>query len=299
MSATETISRRGFFNTFSPLIETKKTTSKPLSIRANLTPYSPSSSKPWNKQRAAHLLRRTGMGATKQAVDQLLSQNPVSAVNQMVDAAAAAPLPTPPSWADGPIDRNANNNQIFETKLLWFEEMRASPLRERMAFFWHNHFVTQGSSYKQAVYMYHYLTTLRTHALGNLKDFTYDIGLTPAMLIYLDGVKNKDSGPNENWARELCELFTMGIYNELGQPNYSQSDIAELARAFTGIRIDEQTLNVYLEDKQFDNGTKSFFGQSGNFGYDEAIDIIFQARASSIAHHVSGPNLPVLCSRRS
>lgn len=293
MSATETISRRGFLNKFAPRIETKKNTSQTVPISANLTaanltPYSPSPAKPWNKQRAAHLLRRTGMGAPKQAVDQLLSQDPVAAVNQMIDQAIAAPLPTPPPWADGPIDRNSNNNQIFETKLGWFEEMRSGGLRERMAFFWHNHFVTQGSTYKQAVYMYQYLTILRTHSFGNLKTFTYDIGLSPAMLYFLDGIKNKDSGPNENYARELCELFTMGIFNENGERNYTQADIEGMSRALTGLRVNEQTLETFLDDRLFDNGTKSFFGHTGNLGYDDVVDIIFQERASSIAHHVAG-----------
>ena len=288
MSATETISRRGFFSKFTPLVEDQFKPVQPLSISANLAPYSPSQAKPWDKKRAAHLLRRTGMGAPKQAVDQLLSQDPVAAVNQLIDEAIAAPLPVAPPWADQPVDKVANNGQKFETQIHWFDQMRISPFRERMAFFWSNHFVTASSSYKQAVYMYQYLTLLRTQALGNFRTFTYDVGLTAAMLHFLDGVKSKDSGPNENFARELCELFTMGIFNENGQPNYAQTDIEEMARALTGIRVDDATHEAYVEDKLFDKGVKSFFGHTGNFGYDDVIDIIFQERSPSIAYHVSG-----------
>jgi len=287
MSATETISRRGFFNKFTPLIEDQSTTFRPLSISANLAPYSPSSAKPWNRQRAAHLLRRTGMGAHKEAVDQLLSQDPVAAVNQLIDEAIAEPLPPRPPWADQPIDKAANNSQKFETQIHWFDQMRITSFRERMAFFWSNHLVAASSGYKQAVYMYEYLTLLRTHALGNFQSFVYDIGLSAAMLHFLDGIKNKDSGPNENYARELCELFTMGIFNEFGEPNYVQNDIAEMARALTGIRYDDNALTAYVEDKLFDKGVKSFFGHTGNFGYDDVVSIIFQERPSAIAHHVS------------
>ena len=288
MSATETISRRGFFSKFTPLVEDYSNISHPLSISANLVPYSPSQSKPWNKQRAAHLLRRTGMGAPKQAVDQLLSQDPVAAVNQLIDEAIAEPLPPTPPWANQPVDKVSNNSQKFETQIHWFDQMRITSFRERMAFFWSNHLVAASSGYKQAVYMYQYLTLLRTHALGNFKTFIYDIGLSAAMLHFLDGVKNKDSGPNENYARELCELFTMGIYNEFGELNYSQTDIAEMARALTGIRVDDNTHAAYVEEKLYDKGVKTFFGHSGNYGYDDVIEIIFQERASAIAHHVSG-----------
>ena len=287
MSATETISRRGFFSKFTPLVEDQYKPIQPLSISASLAPYSPSQAKPWNRQRAAHLLRRTGMGAPKEAIDQLLSQDPVTAVNQMIDEAIAAPLPPAPPWANQPIDKIANNSQKFETQIHWFDQMRITPFRERMAFFWSNHLVAASSGYKQAVYMYQYLTLLRTHALGNFKSFVYDIGLSAAMLHFLDGNKNKDSGPNENYARELCELFTMGIYNEFGEPNYTQSDIAEMARALTGIRVNDNDHSAYVEEKLFDKGVKTFFGHSGNFGYDDVVDIIFQERASSIAHHVS------------
>jgi uncharacterized protein (DUF1800 family) len=146
--------------------------------------------------------------------------------------------------------------------------------------------VTSAKAYNLSSYQFQYLDTLRKHALGNFKDFTHEIGLIPAMLIYLDSIKNKDAGPNENYARELLELFTMGIFNQNGQENYTQNDISELARAFTGLRIDEATLGYYVDDKRYDFGTKTIFGRTGQFGYDDAINIIFEERTAEIAYHV-------------
>lgn len=285
MGTTEQISRRGFFTKLAPRPEQERQPVATLKVKAGLEPYNPSNQKPWNAKRAAHLLRRTSIGVTKPEIDQVLSLDPVTAANQIVDTAINTPRPAPPSWYP-----NGSNDGTYKKEVIfgWFEEMRTSGLREKMAFFWSNHFVAAAKAYNLSSYMFQYLDVLRKHALGNFKDFTHEIGITPAMLIYLDSIKNKDAGPNENYARELLELFTMGILNQNGEENYTQNDIAELARCFTGLRINESTLSYYVDDKRYDFGTKTIFGQTGQFGYDEAIDIIFEERTSAIAHHVCG-----------
>ncbi len=286
MGTTEQISRRGFLTTMAPRPEQKAPVFTAMNVKAGLDPFIPSTQKPWDQKRAAHLLRRTSIGVTKAEINQALTQDPVALANQIVDTAIGAPKPSPPSWY--PNGGSNDGNQKKEVIFGWNGEMRKRGLREKMSFFWSNHFVTAAKAYNLSSYMYQYLDVLRTHALGNFKTFTYEMGLTPAMLIYLDSIKNKDAGPNENYARELLELFTMGIFNQLGQENYTQDDIANLARAFTGLRIDEATLGYYVDDKRYDFGTKTIFGQTGQFGYDEAVDIIFEERASAIAHHVCG-----------
>lgn len=297
MGTTELISRRGFLNKLAPRPEQEVSVSAPATAstwnvasvssgyKASLEPYTPSSQKPWDQRRAAHLLRRTSIGAAKAEIDQILSIDPVTAVNQIVDEAINAPLPAPPGWYPS---SSKGGPEKLDVIAGWFHEMRTSGLREKLAFFWSNHFVTAAKSYDSPSYMFQYLDTLRTHALGNFKTFTYEIGLKPAMLIYLDSIKNKDAGPNENYARELLELFTMGILNQHGEENYSQNDISELARCFTGLRVDDATLSYYVDDKRYDFGTKTIFGQTGQFGYDEAIDIIFEERAEAICYHVCG-----------
>lgn len=292
MGTTEQISRRGFFNRIAPRPEHEVVASAPASyaapstsfVSAGLEPYSPSAQKPWDAKRAAHLLRRTSIGATKAEIDQIVSLSPGAAVDQIVDDAINSPRPAPPSW--WPNSSNGGSEKI-DVIIGWFTEMRSAGLREKLAFFWSNHFVTAAKAYDSPSYMFQYLDLLREHCLGNFKTFTYEVGLIPAMLIYLDSIKNKDAGPNENYARELLELFTMGIFDQNGVENYSQNDISELARAFTGLRVDESTLGYYVDDKRHDFGTKTIFGQTGQFGYDEAIDIIFDQRASAIAHHIS------------
>ena len=252
MGTTELISRRGFLNKIAPRPEQEVFVSAPATAstlnvasvssgyKAGLEPYIPSSQKPWDQRRAAHLLRRTSIGAAKAEIDQILLIDPVTAVNQIIDEAINAPLPAPPGWYPSSSKGGPEKLDVISG---WFHEMRTSGFREKLAFFWSNHFVTAAKSYDSPSYMFQYLDTLRTHALGNFKTFTYEIGLKPAMLIYLDSIKNKDAGPNENYARELLELFTMGILNQQGEENYSQNDISELARCFTGLRVDDATLS--------------------------------------------------------
>jgi uncharacterized protein (DUF1800 family) len=150
-----------------------------------------------------------------------------------------------------------------------------------MALFWHNHFVTEIQTYNFiAPFAYQYLSLLRTHALGNFKSFVYDIGLTPAMLIYLNGIQNRAGAPNENYARELLELFTMGL------GHYSEADIQEIARALTGWTVETQNLATVFIPAQFDGGVKTFFGRTGAYGYDDVVEILFEERAEAIARFI-------------
>ena len=110
--------------------------------------------------------------------------------------------------------------------------------------------------------------------------------LRQLMLLYLNGQQNHKNGPNENYARELCELFTMGITNSTGEPNYTQLELTEIARALTGWRVDRQALASYFEPNRFDEGDKTFFGRTGNFGYEDVVDIIFEERGAETARHI-------------
>ena len=160
-------------------------------------------------------------------------------------------------------------------------------LRERMTLFWHNHFVTELEDYLIAPYAYRYVTTLHTHALGNFKDFVHAIGIESAMLLYLNGIQNTAGQPNENYARELCELFTMGQFDGKGNKNYTQPDIEEIARALTGWLVDPFELTVQLVFFRHDFGEKTIFGRTGHWGYDDVIDILFEERAPQIAEFIA------------
>lgn len=182
---------------------------------------------------------------------------------------------------------------ILDTEVEVYSESLAllqagTALRERLAMFWHDHFVTSIDSYFLAAWLYRYWTLLRTHALGDFKQFVHDIGITPAMLIYLNGVQNQVGDPNENYARELMELFTMGIEYPEGTPNYAQDDIEELARVLTGWTVDLYgTLESVVVPAWHDNGVKTVLGQTGNWGYDDVVPILFGQRSEAIAHFVA------------
>ncbi len=150
----------------------------------------------------------------------------------------------------------------------WFKKMITAneSLRERMVLFWANHFVCRDGN---ILFIQKFNNTLRQHALGNFKDFVIAIAKEPAMLNYLNNQQNRKNSPNENFARELMELFT------LGQGNYSEEDIKEAARAFTGWRHN-RVGEFKLVRKQHDEGEKTFFGSIGNFNGEDIINIIFE-----------------------
>jgi uncharacterized protein (DUF1800 family) len=144
-------------------------------------------------------------------------------------------------------------------------------IRERMVLFWHNHYVSEVSKVYLPQRMYWQNKLFRDYAMGNVRELTKAVTIDPAMLIYLDGIRNRVGAANENYARELMELFTLGI------GNYTEQDIQEAARALTGWRVDG--LTPYFTESRFDNGFKTFFGQTGNLNYIDVVNIIFEQPA--------------------
>jgi len=247
-----------------------------------LSAYVPSSEKPWNLRRSLHLFRRIGMSAPLSTVTAALNREPSSLISELIDQAANMPLPAQPEWAFWTLsDYNSNptirNQQIADQLVSWIN---------KLSFFWHNHFVTRLDDYNCPSWMYQYHMLLQKHALGNFKEFVREMGLTPAMLVFLNGIQNTRFDPNENYARELYELFTLGVDN-----GYTQTDIVETARALTGWNgIDANDLcgEVELIPAFFDSGQKTIFGRTGNWGYDDVIDILFEERGKEISEYICG-----------
>ena len=290
-----TMDRRAFFRFSAPSPTTASPALTPLSISAGLEPHNA----PLDQLSAAHLLRRASFGAAPEQVEDHLGQTAADAAAALVQAAIDAPMPEPPEWINEvPPGRDAsqqqrqqyqmdNRNRLREWVAAWYDRMVEYGLREKMTLFWHNHFVTEVQTYRGAPIAYRYTTALRTHALGNFKDFVHAIGLDPAMLIYLNGIQNRVGAPNENYGRELLELFTMGQFDGQGNENYTQTDIEQIARALTGWRINERDYTVSLVPNRHDEGEKTIFGRTGQWGYDDVIDIIFEERAPQIAEFVA------------
>jgi uncharacterized protein (DUF1800 family) len=155
----------------------------------------------------------------------------------------------------------------------WVNHMLTTktPFLERMTLFWHNHFPSTIDQTKQPSALFEQNVTQRRHALGNYGNLLFAMAKDPAMLIYLDGYKNVKEDPNENFARELLELFTMG-----GTQYYREYDIKEAARAFTGWGIDDRTGKFRFYPERHDNGIKTFMGHRGNFNGDDILMILMK-----------------------
>lgn len=166
-----------------------------------------------------------------------------------------------------------NRKQIYQLNLSFLDQMVFSEdqLREKMAFFWHGHFATRTNN---AAFNLQLLNTIREKALGNFGDLLIAVSQSPAMLQFLNNQQNKKDHPNENFAREVMELFT------LGRGNYSEKDLQEAARAFTGWSfLPDGTF--FERPKLHDFGSKTFLGKTGNFNGNEVLEIILAQKATA------------------
>jgi len=234
-----------------------------------LDPFIPSNSRPWNKKLATHLLNRTMFGAKISDTNPILSLTPSEAVDVLLQSYA---MPAPPgTWVTEPpiYNLNLNNFRMNMLRYWWLKLMYEQPIsfREKMVLFWHNHFTSEGVTVRIPQHMYIQNTLFRNNVYGNFKTLTKLVTRDPAMLYYLDGRLNTVGNPNENYSRELLELFTIGI------GNYTEDDIREGARALTGWTINGLTSQFI--SARHDNGIKTYLGQTGNFNDEDVVDIIF------------------------
>ncbi|HWB58118.1 MAG TPA: DUF1800 domain-containing protein [Chthoniobacteraceae bacterium] len=256
-----------------------------------LTPLDP---KQWDLTKAAHLLNRAGFGGSPEQIEALHAMGFDKAVASMLNAPDdsqqfAKPADIAPvnylamiaGLADADkktkvqeIQKQQRGNML-ELMNWWLNRMAQTPnpLREKMTLFWHGNFATSVQKVKQAYLMWQQNETFRQNALGNFGDLAKAVSRDPAMMIYLDTRESKKEHPNENFARELMELFMLGI------GNYTEDDIQNSARAFTGYRIDPRDQSFRYAPFQHDDGVKTFFGQSGKYGGDDIINLILQKPA--------------------
>lgn len=170
--------------------------------------------------------------------------------------------------------RQQSNKDIKELNNRWIQSMinNDNQLGEKMSFFWHNHFaIRQNNSLLQE----DAFQTIRKHSVGNFADLLREVSKSGAMVLSLNNQQNRKRSPNENFAREIMELFTMGV------GNYTEKDVKEAARAFTGWGVN-QAGQFTFNAKVHDNGTKEILGRRGNFDGDDVIDIILQQPQTSI-----------------
>jgi uncharacterized protein (DUF1800 family) len=215
------------------------------------------------------------------------SYTPEETIDNIIDNAKSLEVTAAPEWGNWDnkqFNDSGSNKSYYHT--IWqkqaFSDMVNNGFRERLSLFWSNHFVVEYLDVNQPAYLYKYYVMLQKHALGNFKSFVREIGISSAMLRYLNGYQNKKNSPNENYARELYELFTLGEGN-----GYSQQDIVETARALTGFTKTKTYMGeIEFNENTHDNGSKTIFGQTGSWGYNDVVDILFQEKKDLIADFI-------------
>lgn len=260
----------------------------------SLSKYVPSMEQPWNEQRIKHLYRRLSYGAALSDIEAAKNKTPEQLVDELIDGAIAAPFPDKPEWVtwDFPkFEEQATNEEereevisqaIYGWLRTWIRGMREQDTRGKLVLFWHNHFVTQLETHYFPRYLYDYHQLLQTMAFGNFKDFVQEMGKSTAMLLFLNGVESTKYEPNENYARELYELFALGRDN-----GYTQKDIEETARALTGWNhLETWGRPIEFVEAYADKGEKTIFGQTGNWGYEEVTELLFTQRKDQIAQFI-------------
>ena len=216
-----------------------------------------------------------------------MNLSPGDFIDQLVDNAASLPPTSAPFWANYAVSdfddfENDNPQYIQQWRIQTGNDLITERLRGRLTFFWSNHFVTELETYNYAPYLFQYYNLLQQHAVGNFKDLVHAIGINSTMLYYLNGFQNTNVNPNENYARELYELFTLG--EGIG---YTENDITETSRALTGYNHwSEAGATIFFDPSTFDDGQKTIFGQTGNWGYDDVIDLLFSQRTDEIARFI-------------
>ena len=243
----------------------------------------------WSEDAAAHLLRRAGFGGTVAEVKALHALGPEAAVNELLGW-KGKPDPELPRIRIAVTSRPGRNEymgvtreqrqemsrayrrkdygQIAVVREWWMQSMIRSrwPARERLVLFWHGHFTSGYRDVRNSYHMYIQNTLFRRHAAGNFGELLHDISKDPAMLEYLDNNRNRRGKPNENYAREVMELFT------LGEGHYSEKDIKEAARALTGWTFVGN--RFHFERRQHDDGEKTILGRTGNFDGTQFLNIV-------------------------
>ncbi len=242
----------------------------------------------------ALLYRRAGFGARPAELDALAAGGYEAAVDALVagtgdmpdPAGDAVPLPSltapqprsqaAPESAARKAQQAQLHSELLALQTWWLDRMitTATPLREKLALLWHGHFATGIPKVRYPLLMYRQNQLFRTAGAGSFEALTQAVAKDAAMMRWLDTDTDKVAHPNENFSRELMELFTLGV------GNYSQEDVAQAARGFTGWASAPVTWQFHLQTRQHDNGMKTFLGHTGDFGGEQIIDIVVHQPAS-------------------
>ncbi len=253
----------------------------------------PVSSERWNFSAAAHLLNRAGFGGPPAEIERLAALTPTAAVAELTRYDEAATAALKPDWAKPDPERaeklrrvrdaspeerkelqkeaqREQRRRMLELQDGWLKLMAGGPhpLQEKLTLFWHGHFATSVTKVKDAYLMWRQNDLLRRLGAGDWLTLLREVTRDPAMLVWLDQAQSKPAHPNENYARELMELFT------LGEGHYTEKDVTEAARALTGLTLDRLKQEPTFRPRLRDAERKTLFGQIGNFNGDDLLKLI-------------------------
>ena len=229
----------------------------------------------------AHLMRRAGFGATRDELERLTEKGYERIVEELITPTDDSPaadqyllyryIPSTETGGPSPAPGAAN----------WLYHMvnTQRPLEEKIALFWHHIFATGNSKVDNDNHLTAQIQLFREQGMGNYRDLLLEVARNPAMIFWLDNNENHKRAPNENWGRELLELFSLGV------GHYTEKDVFECARAFTGWTLSPKiprqphhrfSWSFEFRPEEHDFGQKTFLGHTGDFDGDDIIDIILQ-----------------------
>ncbi len=233
--------------------------------------YQPDAGRPWDSRLAAHLLRRAGFGPNLSEIDQAKSSGPQETIDGLIkpngDLAAFEEM-----YADF---ERASESSFDSLRAWWLRRFIDTPypLLEKLTLFWHGHFAVSQVEVGRGPLLQRHIQLLRDHALGDFQTLLKAVMLDPAMLVCLEAQKSRKTTPPTALARTLLARFTVG------EGNYSEADVTETARSFTGWFVNRTNREFY--QREFDVGEKSLFGQKGNFTAEDALDVVADQKATS------------------
>jgi uncharacterized protein (DUF1800 family) len=231
----------------------------------------------WTVREATHLLNRTTFTATADEVNAALLLGREETVRRLIageslTGAEQSLLSFDEVKADG---KGLKAEQMKDYEVYWLYRMlnTQAPLHEKVALFWHGHFATSKRKVNNVSFMANQIDMFRDDGMGNFKELVLKVGKDPAMMEWLDANSNRKGKANENYAREVMELFTLGI------GNYTEDDIKNAAKAFTGWTVNNNTGEVKFNKKNHDESVKKVLGEQGNFNETTVVDVLFDQEA--------------------
>ncbi len=243
-----------------------------IDVKSAWKKFRPSPERPWSNRLSAHLLRRAGFGGTIGEIKSAQKSGLNPTLDRLFNTSSADSYNEEMATAGRLVSGSQDSRSLAAWWLLRMVQSPC-PLIEKMTLFWHGHFATGADKVKDARAMLRQNILLRKYSLGKFEPLVQQLSRDVAMLVFLDSEDNRKTRPNENYSRELMELFC------LGPGNYTETDIKEIARCFTGweVRRGKFKFNAH----QHDNQTKSFLGQKGNYDGDDAVRIVLQQDAAA------------------